>query len=165
MQIFCSKQVTALYPGGQLLQDEYFRTIRERIFNKDRYTRNEESGIEPRKKTVIDSLGLGSNDRGHNPGAGMGLGRDENESKNRTVGSGYNDGESADDETGPGHTSQPVDPYYTSDVFNELYMDLKLKGQGHNDSVRRHLKKILQGNPAPIQHRRYPVDGLKKEYD
>lgn len=156
MKRIVSKQITALFPGGQLLQDEYFRQIRERLFNKSRYTKHEESG--ELKKTFIEVPGLGSNDRGHNPGAGMGLGRDENESSDRGLSSGYNDGEQADDETGPGNTSKPANPYYGSDVFNELFMDLELKSQGHDESIRGHLKKTLDGPEMPKPHRRHPVE-------
>lgn len=160
MRKIISKKIEALYPGGQLLQDEYFRSIREKIFNKDRYKRKEDSGIHDNKKTIIETPGLGSNDRGHNPGAGMGLGRDENESKDRTLSSGYNDGERADDETGPGNTKVAPDPYYASDVFNELFLDLKLKSQGKNDSIRGHLKKILDGPAMVAPHKRYDVNTL-----
>lgn len=158
MRSIVSKNVTALYPGGQLLQDEYFRSIRNLLKKDDRYTQKEESGAP--KKTVTESLGLGSNDRGHNPGAGMGLGRDENESKNRSVSSGYNDAEQPDDETGPGYSKTPNSPYYGQDVFNELFLDLSLKSQGHNDSIRGHLKKILHGTPMVKPHRRHSVDNL-----
>lgn len=160
MRKIISKNVIALFPGGQLLQDEYFRSIRERLFNKDRYTRKDDTGIFDTKKTIIDSLGLGSNDRGHNPGAGMGLGRDENESNDKTLSSGYNDGEQADDETGPGHSKTPYNPYYGPDVFNELFLDLDLKSQGHDDSVRGHLNKILHGTPMVMPHKRHNVDEL-----
>lgn len=146
----------ALYPGGQLLEDEYFRNIREKLFHKDRNTTKEDTG--ETKKTVIETPGLGSNDRGHNPGAGVGLGRDENESSDRGLSSGYNDGEQADDETGPGNTSTPTDPYYASDVFNDLFLDLKIKGQGHDDSIRGHLSNVLRGRPVPLKHRRWFVE-------
>jgi len=159
MKTIISKEVSALYPGGQLLQDEYFRSIRERLFNKDRYTRHEDTGINDKKKIIIDSPGLGSNDRGHNLGSGMGLGRDENESSDRTLSSGYNDGEQADDETGPGHKSVPNDPYYASDVFNELFLDLDLKSQD-KDSIQSHLKTVLKGSPVVTPHKRYNVDSL-----
>lgn len=148
----------ALYPGGQLLQDDYFRTIREILFNKDRNTIKEDTGIFNTKKTVIEVPGLGSNDRGHNSGVGMGLGRDENESSNKTLSSGYNDGEQANDESGPGNTTTQVDPYYGSDVFNELYMDLELKSGNKDSRIKHHLKRTLDGPQMPIRNPRYPVD-------
>lgn len=154
MKRVISKSVFALYPGGQLLQDEYFRSIRERVFNKDRYLRKDDS--DRPLKSIIESLGLGSNDRGHNPGAGMGLGRDPNESKDRSLSSGYNDGETADDETGPGFTRVTPDPY-AGMKFNELFLDLDLKGQGHNESIRGHLQKLIDGPSVVLPHKRHPV--------
>lgn len=161
MKKVVSKQVTALFPGGQLLQDEYFRSIRERLDkSKSRYTQKEDTGISNSKKTTIQSLGLGSNDRGANPGVGMGLGRDENESKDKSVSSGYNDGEHPDDETGPGNKSEPTNPYYGSDVLNGLFLDLELKSQGHDESIRGHLKKVLDGPSMVKPHRRHNVDNM-----
>ncbi len=157
MKKIISRQVLALYPGGGLLQDQYFRDIRERLFNKDRYTTKEDTGTYDTKKNVVTSPGMGSNDRGHNPGAGMGLGRDENESKDRSLSSGYNDGGQPDDETGPGHKSEAPNPYYTSDVFNGLFMDLTLKGQGYDESIQGHLKNILKDRPVVPSHKRYKV--------
>ncbi len=153
-----SKIVTALFPGGGLLQEEFFKNIRDRVFNRDRYSTDEESGIHRTKKTVISVPGLGSNDRGHNPGAGMGLGRDENESKDRSIGSGYNDGGQADDETGPGNSPGGRDPYFTSDWDNELFSDLALKGQGKHDSIRSHYKDLLREIPPPLRTKKHPVD-------
>ncbi len=159
MKRIVSKQVTALYPGGQLLLDDYFKRIRENLWNTDPNTRKEDTGRT--KKTVIETLGLGSNDRGH--AVGMGLGRDENESKDNSLSSGYNkdnqDGP-PEDETGPGLSKQTPNPYYGSDVFNELYMDLELKNQGNNDTIRGHLKKTLSGTPVVTPHRRHDVDNL-----
>lgn len=165
MKRIVSKQVTALYPGGQLLQDDYFKRVRENVFKTDPNTKKEDTG-RPKKHVIDNSLGLGSNDRGHNAGAGMGLGRDENESDNRSLSSGYNDGSKADDEVGPGHKSITPDPYYGSDVYNELYLDLDMKGQGYDESIQGHqnvrgnLMKILNGTPVPMQHKRYDVDKL-----
>lgn len=152
MKKIVSKNIVALWPGGGLLADEYFRSIREKLNISDRYDQKEESG-DPKKNT-IPATGLGSNDRGHNSGAGMGLGRDENESKQDGLSSGYNDGEAAQDETGPGNTNQPVNPYYATDVLNELFLDLKLKNPEKNRS---NLKKILNGPSMPLPHRRVQV--------
>lgn len=157
MKLIISKNIIALTPGGGLLEDEHFRNIRERIFNENRYRQTEDTGNYNTKKTVVTAPGMGSNDRGHNPGAGMGLGRDPEESKNRSLSSGYNDGEAANDETGPGNTPVHNSPYYATDVMNELFMDLKLKGDGYYDSVSRHLNQMLNG-PAVIKpHKRHPV--------
>lgn len=153
-----SKIVTALYPGGGLLQEDFF----DRIRNRDKYHTEEESGINRTKKTVISVPGLGSNDRGHNPGAGVGLGRDENESSDKSVGSGYNDGGQADDETGPGNSPSGRDPYFTVDWDNELFSDLALKGQGSGrdsrDGARTHYKDLLKETPLSLRTKRYPVD-------
>jgi len=159
MKRIISKQVVALFPGGQLLQDEYFRNIRERAFNKDRNTHKEDTGNT--KKTVIETLGLGSNDRGHS--IGMGLGRDEHESSDHSLSSGYNkdnQNRPIEDDTGPGLSKQTPDPYYGSTVFNELFMDLALKNQGNNDTIRGHLNKTLSGTPIVTPHRRHNVDNL-----
>lgn len=157
MQRIINKQVLALYPGGGLLQDDYFNRIREKMFNSSPYSTNEPNGIERKKKTVIYTPGLGSEDRGHNPGAGIGLGRDENESQNKSVSSGYNDGEQANDETGPGFTPISPNPYFTSTWDNELFSDLELKGQGR-DSARKHYKGILDSVPVIKPSRKFPVD-------
>lgn len=160
MKRIISKTVLARYPGGGALEEEFFDSIRSEPF-KNKYRSNEQSGIHPTKKTIISVPGLGSNDRGHNPGAGMGLGRDENESSNRTVGSGYNDGGPADDETGPGNTPGGRDPYFTSDWDNALFSDLALKGQGNNrDSIRSHYRQILESPPLSLRTKKYPVDRL-----
>ncbi len=111
------------------------------------------------KQTNFDAwLGLDSqNERAPNSGAGMSLGRDPNESKDNSLSSGYNDGEQANDETGPGHRTEVPDPYFTSDR-NEVFMDLKLKDQSGRDSSMAHLRKIRTGNPVTLPHRRYKVD-------
>jgi len=153
MKRIVSKQVLALYPGGQLLQDQYFNEIREKVFGKDpKYNLTEDTAPHQDKKNVIRSpTTFGPNDRLHNPGAGMGLDREDTQSKARGVGSGYNDGEHPDDETGPGNTSVTPDPYYTSDVFNELF--LKLRMNQRNDSIQSHLKSLM--NRTPVRTRAY----------
>ena len=88
---------------------------------------------------------MGTNDRLNNPGAGQGLDREPVQFKAKGVGSGYNDGGRPDDETGPGNTSVTPDPYYTSDVFNELFLKLRLDSK--NDSIRQHHKKVMNGKP------------------
>lgn len=149
-----SKKVLALWPAGGLLQDDYFKRIRERAFRADPYSQKEESGHP--KKTVLSPTGFGTNDRGHNPGAGVGLGRDENESKDKSLSSGYNDGGQAREETGPGQTVEPIDPYYTSDIYNELFLELKLKEKGtDNIKIDSNLKKLLEGPGMPTPHKRF----------
>lgn len=156
MKQIISKKVIALYPGGGLLQNDFFERIREKAFNHSPYSTDEDTGINRTKKTVIKSPGLGTNDRGHNSGAGSGLGRDENESSDKSLSSGYNDGERADDETGPGNTSIIPNPYHAVDT-NEVFIDLAIKNQGNNDSIADHYKGILNKEPVKLP-RRYPVD-------
>ncbi len=157
MQKIISKTVLALYPGGQLLQDEYFRQIRERTFNQDRYRTKEDAGTYKDKKNVLSPTGFGPNDRLHNPGAGSGLGREPPEQRSKGVGSGYNDGGPADDETGPGNSSEISDPYAPQLLLNDLYMGLHLN-QGTRDSIKQNVKKLLDGPAVTTPHRRYQVD-------
>ena len=159
MRKICSKKITALYPGGQLLQDDYFRQIRERAFNVDRNTTKEPSGTYKDKKTVVSPTGFGPNDRQHNPGVGMGLDREDTLSKPKGVGSGYNDGEAADDEVGPGFTPTVPDPYYGVNVFNELFLDLNLKNQ-EKDRINKSVKSLLHSDPVVMPHKRHNVDTL-----
>ncbi len=162
MKRVISKFVTAdISNPGSFLTEDYFDQIRDRMkWPTNRYRGKELSGVNPIKKTVISVPGLGTNDRGVNPGAGMGLGRDENESSDRRMSSGYNDGGQADDETGPGQTSIVPDPDTSIKMNNELFMDLDMMGQGHNESIRGHLKNIKNHGPV-APHTRYKVDDLK----
>lgn len=156
MRQIINKKVLAFNSGSDLLTRNFFDRIRERAFNHDPYSTQEESGIERNKKTVIKSPGMGSNDRGHNSGAGSGLGRDENESSDNSLSSGYNDGGRADDETGPGNTSIIPNPYHAVDT-NEVFLDLDIKGQGYDESIPGHYKRILKQEPVKLP-RRYNVD-------
>jgi len=161
MKTVISKNITALYPGGGLLQDQYFKDIRQRIFNEDPHIQIEDAGNQhPKKNTLFPYLS--TNDRQHNPGAGSGLDREPTQQKARGLGSGYNDGEAADDETGPGNTSVTPDPYYTSDVFNEMFLKHKIEQSGNkspkNDSSKRHLDSVLSG--PSIRTRSFNVDNL-----
>ncbi len=156
MQEIVSKTVVALYPGGQLLQDNYFKQIRERTFNQDSY-RTKEDGTFKDKKTILSPTGFGPNDRLHNPGAGSGLGREAPEQRAKGVGSGYNDGEPADDETGPGNSPTPGDPYAPQLLLNDMFMGLHLN-KGTRDSIRQNMKKMVDGPGVTIPHRRYTVD-------
>lgn len=150
MKRVISKKIVALWPGGGLLDDDFFKRLRERTGIYDPYATKEDTGIP--KKTILPETGFGSNDRKHNPGAGSGLGREEMES-NLSLSSGYNDGSAADDEIGPGFTSQRSDPYYATDVFNELF--LKLKMQSGDGDVRKDIKRLLNGPGRPVPHKRY----------
>ncbi len=163
MRTIISKQVIALYPGGQLLQDQYFKDIRQRIFNEDPHKQKEDAGTERAKKNTLWSpTTFGPNDRQHNPGAGSGLDREPTQQKARGVGSGYNDGEAADDETGPGNTSVVPDPYYASDVFNEIFLKHRIEQSGNqspkNDSIKKHLNEVLSG--PSVRTRAFNVDSL-----
>lgn len=150
-----SKHIEARVPGGQLLEDDYFNRIRQNLKFDTGYERKEDYGIQRQKKTINPGTEFGSNDRGHNPGAGMGLGRDPNESKDKSLSSGYNDGEQADDEVGPGYTPTVQDPY--SKLTNELFVDLEIKNQGNRDSIKGHVDKIINGPAVVKPHKRYSV--------
>lgn len=157
MQEIIGKTVTALYPGGQLLQDDYFEQVRERVFGLGRYRTKEDTGHDQNKKNVLSPTGVGANDRLHNPGAGSGLGREPPEQRAKGVGSGYNDGGPADDETGPGSTSQPYDPYATQTMLNDLFMDHYMRASTR-DSIRHNVRNLLGSDPVVTPHRRYRVD-------
>ena len=121
-----SKSVIAL-KGTPLIYEEPFNQLQDWLNKRHphdpRMNAKYDSGGP--KQTNFDSwLGLDSqNERSPNAGAGMSLGRDPNESKDKRLSSGYNDGEQADDETGPGNTTRIPDPYFTSDVNNEVFME------------------------------------------
>ena len=159
MRKVISKNVYALYPGGQLLQDDYFKRIREKAFGQDAYKTKEDTSPFKDKKTVLSPTGFGANERQNNPGAGMGLDREKSHMKARGVGSGYNDGEAANDETGPGGATVTPNPYYGQDVFNDLFLDLSLKNDSGRDQVRTHLNNLLRGSQVVLPHQRYTVDG------
>ncbi len=166
MQRVISKTVTALWPGGQLLQDQFFRDIRERIFGQDRYTQQEDTGIDRRKKISVFPAGVGSRFRENNPGAGQSTEYDEEQEAKVGVGSAYNDGEQADDETGPGQTPIVPDPYWTSDWGNDLYAKLNLSAkEAYPESIISHIKKIRQGPGIIMPHRRHSVDEKKKKFE
>lgn len=167
MKTITSKKVLALYPGGGLLQDQYFKELRQKMWNEDPHKRKEETG--ETKKTIIETPGLGSNDRGSS-GVGMTLGRDPNETKDQSLSSGYNqdllrDGPIRDNDGEQTQTGLP--PEQEESAYpNELFMDLDIKGQGHNESIRghqsqsigSHLKELLKGKPITRPHRRYSVN-------
>lgn len=155
-----SKTLVAL-KGTPLIYEELFNQVQERLNGTHPHTSRPNSKYDSGKpkQTNFDAwLGLDSqNERAANPGAGMSLGRDPNESKDNRLSSGYNDGEQADDETGPGHKSVVPDPYYTPDVANETFMQLELGDKG-KDSPMAHLRKIKTHSPVTLPHHRYKVD-------
>lgn len=157
MKKIISKQIIAL--SGDLLSEEYFKNIRERLFNNNRYKTKEESGINNDKKTVLTSPGFGSNDRGVNQGVGSGLDRDDNETDDHSVSSGYNTGDQADEETGPGNSTTVQNPYYGQDVFNGLFLnfDIENSENGDRDAIRKHVTKLNKGYHV-IPSRRYTVE-------
>lgn len=153
-----SKKLLAIR-SNPLINDTIFDQVQEQlngIHPRDSKKKKEDSG-QNRMTFIDDWLGLGTNDRPPNAGTGMGAGRNPY-STNEQLSSGYNDGGQADDETGPGNSSIATDPYYTQDVNNELFMDLKIKGQGKNDAIQSHLKKVLRGTPVVAPHHRYQVN-------
>lgn len=152
----------ALWPGGQLLQDNYWKQLEEGLWGrKPEYRQVEDSGA-PRKNVMIYP-GMGSRWRSNNPGAGMGLAEEKEEEPRRGVGSGYNDGDSAvaQDafEAGPGHSPKLPEPY--SGHFNELFLDLDIKSptesRFRDQLILDHLKRTMNQKPA-IVHKRYSVD-------
>lgn len=151
---------TALWPGGQLLQDHFWKSLEEGLWGrKPRYRQTEDTG-DP-KKTVMYP-GLGSRWRENNPGAGMSPEEKREEEPRRGIGSGYNDGERPDiDEQGPGHSRKLPEPYWAQQS-NELFLNLDMMNQGdnnvNNEHIRRNLKKILESKPVVYRSKRYPVD-------
>jgi len=148
-----SKSVTAL-KNAPLIDEVQFDLIQEQMngehpnsSKKKKY----DSG-KPKLTHFDDWLGFGSNDRGVNPGVGSGLGRDPNESANHDLTSGYNDGGQANDETGPGNSSTMPDPYYTTNVSNELFMKLRMDS-GERDSPYRYMTKLRTSTPVKMPKR------------
>jgi hypothetical protein len=159
MKRIISKTVLALYPGGQLLEDQFFENVKQLLHIKSPYTQTYDSG--DTKKNVIPTTGFGSRWRENNPGAGIGTGEEEEESPSRGVGSGYNDLERADiDEQGPGF-SPKLPELYPYDNDNELFIDLKMKNEGDNlanrKTIRENMMKTLH-RPGLAYHKRIPVD-------
>lgn len=151
-----SKQVLSYQPQS-ILEDDYFKRIRERLWNQDPHYQKEDTNPTKDKKNVLSPTGFGSRWRENNPGAGMNTGYEKEEEPRRGIGSGYNDGGPIDDEIGPGNTSVTPDPY----VENQLFMDLKLM-QGKRDQARRHLKGLVNAPSVVIPHKRYSVDQLSR---
>lgn len=153
----CSKYIISMYPGypgGQMLLEDHFKRIRHQIFNADPYGQKEDSG-QNKKNTTPAITWFGSNDRQNNPGAGMGLERDVVQFRSKGIGSGYNDGEQAQDEVGPGNTSVSPNPYYATDVFNDVFLDLRLKYP--SDNILGNLNKIKHTKLSP-PHNRFQVN-------
>lgn len=151
---------TALWPGGGLLEDNFWKSLEEGLWGrKPRYRQTEDSG-EP-KKTVMYP-GMGSQWRENNPGAGGSPAEKNEEEPRRGLGSGYNDGERPDvDEQGPGHSRKLPEPYLAVNT-NELFLNLDMMNHGdtnaQNTHIQKHLKKILEGKPVVYRSKRYPVD-------
>ena len=148
-----SKSVIAL-KNAPLIDEVQFDAIQEQmngVHPNSTKKRKYDTG-KPKLTNFDEWLGLGSNDRGVNPGVGSGLGRDPNESANHDLTSGYNDGEQANDESGPGNSETITDPYYASNVSNELFMKLKLNG-GDKDSPYRYMTKLRTSTPVKMPKR------------
>jgi len=151
----------ALWPGGGLLQDNFWKELQEGLWGaKPRYQDTEDSGS-PRKNVMLFP-GLGSQWRENNPGVGMSPDQKGEEEPRRGIGSGYNSGESAQEqdakEQGPGFSPKLIEPY--SGHHNELFLDLAMKESPNPYTERRirdHLNKVMNQKPARI-HKRYSVD-------
>jgi hypothetical protein len=102
----------------------------------------------PKLTHFQDWLGFGSGrDLGDNENPGIGFGY------NDSVSSGYDrDGEQANDETGPGNSSTTPDPYYTTNVSNELFMRLRMDS-GERDSPYRYMTKLRTSTPVKMPKR------------
>jgi hypothetical protein len=151
----------ALWPGGQLLQDNFWKELEEGLWGTNpRYRTKEDSGSH--RKNVMLYPGMGSQWRENNPGAGMSPEQKNEEESHRGIGSGYNDGDSAvqqdEKEAGPGFAPKLVEPY--SGHHNELFLDLAMKESPNPYTEKRiqdHLNKVMNQKPARI-HKRYPVN-------
>ena len=161
MKRIISKQVIATWGQPGFLEQNFFDSVYDKVMNHDRRYKTKDEYNKPKKTTLTYTPGLGTTDRAGNPGAGSSLDRDENEHNNKSVGSGYNDGNRADDEIGPGHrtpifqTDENQNPYYGSDVYNELFLDIGLRNPERTDAIRKHHKQVMYG--PTVNPPRYPV--------
>jgi hypothetical protein len=161
-RIVSSQIKTALWPGGQLLQDYEWKRLEEGLWGGKPHSRLREDSGSPRKNVMLYP-GLGSQWRENNPGAGMGPEEKKQEEPRRGIGSGYNDGSAAvyQDaiEAGPGHSPKLPEPY--SGHHNELFLDLDIKNptesKFRDKLIRDHLRRTMNQKPARI-HKRYSVD-------
>lgn len=142
MRNVVSKQVVALYPGGGLLQDDFFRKLKP---NDPYYQRKEDDGL-PRKTFFDSSIGMGSNDRKDNPFVGQHVSRDDGDYQPGLT-SGYGEGP-ANDETGPGNKTEPTSPYYSAEM-NESILDLTLSNPD-KARIRESLKAIREQSQVSI---------------
>ena len=172
MLVITSKKIIAV-KSNPLINDK-FDDIQEWLNGTyPAYKGTYDSGS-PKKNTFGLGPGMGSNDRGHNPGAGMGLGRDPEESSDRGLGSGYNDGGRVDDEIGPGNKSpnpatmregdQPGNSYTSQSDNNEMFRALEIQENSGLDSgeltssnpnEKKSLKDLLHGKAVTLPHTRY----------
>ncbi len=179
INVVSGKIITAI-KGTPLINEELFRQIQERLTGEHPLSskRKFDDSGKPRGVFIGDEMtggpGMGSNDRRTNPGVGIGLGRDENESNDpRSPGSGYNDGGRADDETGPGHKStigpdgENPNPYEPVDTNPEI-MKFRLNGGiggdldsltnrqvgGNAREIERHTRDMLNGQYVTVPFRR-----------
>lgn len=137
-----SKKVLALYPGGGLLQDDFFKKIRQ----QDPYDQKEDTGIYNRKKNTLDDddAGFGSNTRRDNP---VGQTHPDQDGTSPPGATSYNmDGGPPNDETGPGNSPEGSNPYYTVDT-NEHFMDIDKFTNKNRDRIHNNLQQVLKGKP------------------
>lgn len=132
MQKITSKKVYAMWPGGGLLQNQFWKDIQDKLKNDKTYSNKYESG--ETKKNVVPTTGFGSRWRQINPGAGIGTGYEKEEEDQPAVSSGYNDGGQADsDEGGINNSKKLPEPYWEID---EYWSDLAIKNQGIDKNPR-----------------------------
>jgi hypothetical protein len=160
--IINSNLKTALWPGGQLLEKDYWERLEEGLWGqRPRYRQTEDSGST--RKNVLLSPGMGSQWRENNPGAGMAVDQQSEEEPRTGLGSGYNTGDSATEqderEAGPGFSPQLQE----TTVLNELFLDLAIKNPNENRArqhvVQEQLKRMYK-KPVKIP-KQYPVDRFK----
>lgn len=151
MKIIISGKIITAWGQPGFLEDHFFDEVRDKSFNSNSpYRRKDENNINL-KKTILETPAFGTNDRGVNPGVGVGLQRDENESSDHSLSSGYNDGGRPDEEAGPGNSSsnsptgENSNPYYTPDVSNELFLNLYLTNPERYDAIRRNHNNLKYG--------------------
>jgi hypothetical protein len=154
MKRFFSRQITAAWPGGGLLQRHFF----DNILKNGPYDKKEDGGRD--KKTSIESSpGFGSNDRDDNPIGSKVDREDKDQGTHPGLTSFYDNGDQAQDETGPGFSQQPANPYFGVDM-NEFFLQVG-KGNSDRDSIpssQAHLRKLLDADPITPPHKRYNVD-------
>lgn len=152
MKVIISKIVSALYPGGGLLQDHFYKVKRR----YDPYSEEEDTGEV--KRNIIKFPGMGTNDRPANPGAGSNIDRDDNDPSATPISSGYNGEGSAQEQDAQSDGTGVAEPYDING--NELFRKLDVDRNWSRDYKDKTDKLLNQSVVTPS--RRYDVDLLLK---